>query len=82
MQLTNTQVTDVYHVLDPRRLEEIRAWVMNPDHHAQLIDQQLGDQQAWMVAVTDYTEPEAIVTDRRQRFLAEFAEAVEEKTNE
>jgi hypothetical protein len=70
--------TTTYHVLDLAALDRIQAWVMIYDNHAQIIEQVLGSEQTWMVAVTDYTAPEAIVTDRAARFVTQFGSAVKE----
>jgi CTP synthase (UTP-ammonia lyase) len=67
-----------YHVLDLAELDRIRAWVMTPNSHAQLIDQVLGSQQAWLVTVTDHPELGTRVADRAEKFRLQFASAVKE----
>ena len=67
--------TTTYLVLDLAALDRIRSWVMTPNNHAQLIEQVLGSQQSWLVAVTDREE---MNTAYRAQFVTEFESAVKE----
>ena len=75
--MSNTTRTLTYQVQDASCLEHVRAWVMTPSHHAQLIQCRLGQEDSWLVVITDYTAPEAIATDRAEQFQTQFGSQVQ-----
>ena len=68
--------TRLYDVIDTEALALVQSWVADPDRHSQLIEARSGDSVAYTVSITDYTEPEAIRTDRYAQFESEFGRSV------
>ena len=75
--MTFTLQTRLYDLVDNEALSLVQAWVADPYHRSQLILTRLGDAVSYTISVTDYTEPEAIRTDRYAQFESEFGSSVQ-----
>lgn len=74
--------TRLYDLVDTEALALVQSWVADPDRHSQLIEARSGDSVAYTVSVTDYSEPEAIRTDRAGEFAREFGSSVQLRPEE